>query len=211
MNHGLSLLVSRDTPAYMASLPVRIGVMAALLWVLQPEFDIGEVRQPHPLLPHPPLPYVISLAHFQLAGSVWVTLQDKAAYPEVLYLAAWSVPRVCLVSSSLMSSFCGCRKNLLTWLTLVSTTFALSQLTSSRLPFLTTASVSLLGVLAGFLCSIDVSPPLYGERITSSHTFHLSRSCSMPQALWAASSMPPCWEWEGHFVGVPTPPNTGAI
>lgn len=53
-----------------------------------------------------------------------------------------------------------CRKNLLTWLMLFSTIFALLQIWFSHLPSFTVASTSLLGVLTGFLSAIPVSPCL---------------------------------------------------
>ena len=49
MNYGMDLLNPRDIPPYLASFPARVGVMATLLWFLQPEFDITEVSLPSSL------------------------------------------------------------------------------------------------------------------------------------------------------------------
>lgn len=118
VNYGLTLLDPRDRPPYVSSLPPSLGVMAALLWLLQPEFNITE-----------------------LAGSVMVALSGGEEYPLLFYLAAW--------------------KNLLTWLMLFSSVFALIQLCFSGFSLLTVASSSLLGVLTGFLSAISLlqSPP----------------------------------------------------
>lgn len=94
-------------------------------------------------------------------------------------------------------------------MTLFSTSFAFLQLTYPRFPALTTASTSLLGTLAGFLSAIAVSSfphSLTPSAVLTTPPPHpLCSSSSPPQALLAASSMLPCWEWEGHCVGVPTP------
>ncbi len=47
MNYGVSLLGTREVNTYFASIPAKVGVVAALLWLLQPEFDITEVRIGH--------------------------------------------------------------------------------------------------------------------------------------------------------------------
>lgn len=45
VNYGLSLLESRDTPPLVSSLPPSLGVVATLLWLLQPEFSVPEVSK----------------------------------------------------------------------------------------------------------------------------------------------------------------------
>ena len=59
MNYGVSLLGTGEVNTSFNSFPAKMGVVATLLWLLQPEFDFTEVRRD--LLSSPPNPHPLPL------------------------------------------------------------------------------------------------------------------------------------------------------